>query len=313
MKLMDVTLRESVYYGSGIDYREGLEYLSKLPEFVRPDEVEYVEICYVNTDEEGHLNYNGEYIKKAAEIVDGRYKLVGMMHPGCVDLKKWDPDAIRRLSMVRIVCGGDTIPDEVGEYVAYLHELGVQACINISFALRKDFEQILALTERSVAFGVDCVYLADSSGSGYSGDIRKMCEILRKTKKRNQTGMHLHDHLALSFANAIVTVEEGIDITDVSVTGAGRGGGNLKTEFMIPYMKQLAGETPDRALFERLLAYIEYFNVLIKRDSSVQKQQFLDTLSGIFKLGLKQQEIIEKRANGNGYKYIEYVFEDQKK
>lgn len=312
MKLMDVTIRESVYYGSGIDYREGLEYLSKLPQFIRPEEVEYVEICYVNNNEEGHLNYNADFIRSAAEIVDGRYKLVGMMHPGCVDLDRWDPDAIRLLSLVRIVCGGDSIPDEVGEYVNYLHALGVEVGINVSFALRKSFERIRELSEKCTAFGADYVYLADSSGSGYSGDIRRMCDILLGTKKTNKTGLHLHDHLSLSFANAIEAVARGIDITDVSITGAGRGGGNLKTEFMIPYLKQLSNVPLEEELFDRLLEYIEYFNVLIKRDGAVQKQQFLDTLSGIFKLGLKQQELIEKEANGNGYKYIKYVFEDQR-
>lgn len=312
MKLMDVTIRESVYYGSGIDYEEGLEYLSKLPQFIYPDEVEYIEICYVNNLESGHLNYHADYIRNAAEVVNGKYKLVGMMHPGCVDLDKWDPSAIRLLSMVRIVCGGEDIPDEVGSYVKYLHALGVDVGINISFALRKSYDKILDLCKKCVAFGADYVYLADSSGSGYSCDIKKMCDILLETREKNKTGLHLHDHLSLSFANAIEAIKNGIDITDVSITGAGRGGGNLKTEFMIPYLKQLSGIALDKTLFHRLLEYIEYFNVLIKRDDFLQKQQFLDTLSGIFKLGLRQQEIIEKRANGNGYKYIEYVFEDLK-
>ena len=312
MKLMDVTIRESVYYGSGIDYPEGLEYLSKLPQFIHPEEVEYVEICYVNNNEIGHLNYNADYIKSAAKIVNGKYKLVGMMHPGCVILNQWDPSAIRLLSMVRIVCGGDFIPNEVKVYVQYLHDLGVDVGINISFALRKSYDMILELTKKCVDLGADYVYLADSSGSGYSNDIHTMCDILLETRKKNRIGLHLHDHLSLSFANGIEAIKKGIDITDVSITGAGRGGGNLKTEFMIPYLKQLSNIDLDEALFSRLLEYIEYFNVLIKRDGSLQKQQFLDTLSGIFRLGLKQQELIEKKANGNGHKYIHYVFEDVK-
>ena len=37
MKLLDVTLRESVYYGSGINYEKGLEYLRNLERFVSHD------------------------------------------------------------------------------------------------------------------------------------------------------------------------------------------------------------------------------------------------------------------------------------
>ena len=310
MKLMDVTLRESVYYGSGIDYNEALDYLQKLDSFVTPSEIEYVEICYINTDKQGHLNYNGDYIKSAFDICRGKFKLVGMMHPGSVDISLLDPDAIRLLSMVRIVCGECVIPSSVKDYVKYFHDLGVDVGINISFALKKSYRKNEELCEQCVAYGADYVYFADSSGSAFSDDIDKLCAILHKTKINNQVGLHLHDHMSLSFSNALRAFENSIDITDVSVTGAGRGGGNLKTEFMMPFLKQSRNEKINKDLFDRLLAYIEYFNTLVHRESSLYVHMFLDTLSGIYRLGLKQQEDMERKAKGNGYKYIELVLEE---
>ncbi len=309
MKLMDVTLRESVYYGSGIDYNEALDYLRKLESFVSPDEIEYIEICYINTDKQGHLNYNGNFIKEAYNICRGKYKLVGMMHPGQADISLLDPEAIGLLSMVRIVCGGDDIPESVKTYVDFFHSLGVDVGINISFALQKTLEKNQELCEKCVSLGADYVYLADSSGSALSEDIDRLCRILNQTKEKNQTGLHLHDHLSLSFSNALKAYQNKINITDVSITGAGRGGGNLKTEFMLPFLKKVQGEKISKDLFTRLLAYIEYFNALVRRDGSLYIRLFLDTLSGIYKLGLKQQEDLELKANGNGYRYIELVLD----
>lgn len=309
MKLMDVTVRESVYYGSGIDYKEALEYLERLDDYISNKDIEYIEICYINNLEKGHLNYDGEYIKKAYDICKGKYKIVGMMHPDKADMRIWDRDAIKLLSMVRIVCGGNEIPANVKDFINYFHELNVEVSINISFALRKSLELNEKLCKQCIEFGADYVYFADSSGSALTSDIEDLCNILNKLKQTNKTGFHLHDHLSLSFANALVVYKNNIDITDVSITGAGRGGGNLKTEFMIPYIKHINNEKLNPELFHKLLNYIEFFNGLINRDGSIYKQLFLDSLSGIFKLALKQQDDIEKMANGDGHKYIDLVFE----
>lgn len=311
MKLMDVTLRESVYYGSGIDYKEGIDYLKNLSKFISHEEVEYVEICYINTDIKGHLNYDEQYIKDAYEICNGKYKLVGMMHPGCADISVWNPEVIKLLSMVRIVCGGNDIPESVKEYVEYCHRLGVQVGINISFALRKTFEKDEVLCRKCIEYGADYVYFADSSGSALTNDIDRLCDILNRCKKENGTGFHLHDHLSLSFANALRVYANNIDITDISITGAGRGGGNLKTEFFIPYIKKINGEKITKELFDRLLDYIKYFNKLVNRDGLVYEQLYLDTLSGLYRLGLKQQEEIETAAAGDGHKYIELVMKGE--
>lgn len=309
MKLMDVTLRESVYYGSGIGYEEGLDYLKKLDDFISHEEVEYVEICYINTNEKGHLNYDEQYIRNAYTICKGKYKLVGMMHPGCADITVWNPEVIKLFDMVRIVCGGDSIPECVKEYVAYFHNLSVKVAVNISFALRKTFEKNEVLCRKCIEYGADYVYFADSSGSALTNDIDRLCDILNRCKKENGTGFHLHDHLSLSFANALRVYANNIDITDVSITGAGRGGGNLKTEFFIPYIKKINGEKMTKEMFDRLFDYIKYFNELVNRDGLVYEQLYLDTLSGLYRLGLKQQEEIEKVAAGDGHKYIEMVME----
>lgn len=309
MKLMDVTLRESVYYGSGIDYSEALDYLQNIESYIRPEEIEYIEICYINTTTEDHLNYNAKFLKEAYSICKGKYKLVAMMHPGEADISKWDADAIRCLSMVRIVCGGTEIPDSVRKYVNYFHHLGIEVGINISFAMRKSLEKNAELYKKCVDYQADYVYFADSSGSALIGDIDDLCNLMNEHKKQNKTGFHLHDHLSLSFANAIRVCENHIDITDVSITGAGRGGGNLKTEFIIPFLVVKNGGVLQRELFHRLLNYIGYFNALVKRNNAIYGQLFLDTLSGFFRLALKQQDDIAKAAAGDGHKYIDLVFD----
>ena len=309
MKLMDVTIRESVYYGSGIGYEEGLDYLSKLNNYISNEELEYVEICYINNIEKDNLNYNENYINQAYDILKNKYKMVGMMHPEKVDINLWDDKIIKLFSMVRIVCSGNKINKDVKKFIEYFHSLDIEVSINISFALRRSFELNKELYNKYVEYGADYVYFADSSGSALLFDTEELCKILVNNKKNNYTGLHLHDHLGLAFANALIAYKNNIDITDVSITGAGRGGGNLKTEIMIPFLIKNEGKKLEAKTFHNLLNYIKYFNELINREGNVYEQLFLDTLSGIFKLSLNEQMEIEKLSNGDMHKYIDLVYE----
>lgn len=309
MKIIDVTLRESVYYGSGIDYNAALDYLKHMVQFISQEDISHIEFCYINTDEQGALNYNEAYINKAFEICEKSFQLVAMMHPGKADKTLWNKKVIEKLDMVRIVVNGDEVPNSVKEYIEYLHDAGVEVSINIAYALNKSKEKLVEMYVKSRDFGADYIYFADSSGSATRGDICYLANILKFNRGNNKVGLHLHDHLGMAFSNALTVYEEGLDITDVSITGAGKGGGNLKTEMFIPYMRLLEKRQLTTELFENMLAYIKYFDRVIGRDSDVHEQAFTDSLVGIYKMRLKEQEKIEEIANGDRQKYIRMVME----
>ncbi|GAG51802.1 unnamed protein product, partial [marine sediment metagenome] len=56
-------------------------------------------------------------------------------------------------------------------------------------------------------------------------------------------GFHAHNNLQLAFANTLEAIRDGIDITDGTVFGMGRGAGNLPLETLITYFEKAIGGT----------------------------------------------------------------------
>ena len=93
------------------------------------------------------------------------------------------------------------------------------------------------------ASDVDVVYLADSYGSMHPDEVRASGELVTAmaqaapTKRKKAWGIHLHNNLELAFANALAARSAGATWIDVSVTGMGRGPGNLKTELFVQHLE----------------------------------------------------------------------------
>jgi 4-hydroxy 2-oxovalerate aldolase len=79
---------------------------------------------------------------------------------------------------------------------------------------------------------VDYLYLVDSFGGVFPQDVIK---IIRKIKSKTNVklGFHGHNNLEMALANTLAAIDEGIDIIDSTITGMGRGAGNLKTELLL--------------------------------------------------------------------------------
>lgn len=308
MELIDVTLREGIYCDFGLTYESALDYLRNFVRYVTPNDVQYVEYVYLNTYEHALLAYDEHYIKEASKILDCGFKMVGMVHPGRVDFDEWDDELIKKFSLVRIVCNGNEVPDIVRDYISYLHDLGVKVSVNIAYVMSKDDEMIAKMYEKALSFGADYVYFADSSGSASIYDISHLCKILKERQRGNKIGFHLHDHLGQAMANAMTLYKEGIDITDVSITGAGKGAGNLCLETFVPMLRQMDGKEIDAELFKNYIDFIRYFNKHVNRSEDNHEFKLIQAITGFFKLRLKQTDKYEEEANGDTSKYIDLVY-----
>src|SRR5690606_15324869 len=54
-----------------------------------------------------------------------------------------------------------------------------------------------------------------------------------KSKTNVPLGFHGHNNLELGLINTLTAIENGVDIVDATITGMGRGAGNLKTELLL--------------------------------------------------------------------------------
>lgn len=309
MELMDVTLRENIEYDGLLNYDQGLEYLRYIAKHISNQDIQYIELGYIDTSWYSHPQYDTHYLEEAIKIVDGRFKLSAICHPDRVDMNLWDKDLISQLSVVRIVNLDDTIPDCVHDEVAYLHSLGVNASVNIAYVMRKPIETVSRMYDVALSFHPDIVYCADSSGSAMPSQTASIIHLLRSKRQNNMVGMHLHDHLSFAMANAVLAHREQVDFTDFSVTGDGKGGGNLKTEMFLP-LKRILDEKPlTDDLFCGILDYIKFYETLIGRKTDVNITNYLNSLGGIFRLKSALMEKIEKESRGDEKEFIRMVLE----
>ena len=306
MNLIDVTLRESVYYGKGLSNEEGLRYLSEMKKNISNKYVQYVEIGYINNDVEAPLNYSADYINQAAEICKDTFKVVAMMHMPKSDLTKWDPEVISRIDLVRVVAGQNIKP-ELRDYVEYFHSLGVKVSVNVTYVAGLTDEKIIEEIEKARSMGIDYFYCADSSGSFTTKSVDRICRLMLDHCQDMIPGLHLHDHMQMALANALEAQDCGIHMTDVSITGAGKGGGNLKTEQAV--LTLYGPEAVNYETLNGLRQMMLFFSDLIGQDGNLFVENLIAFLTGVYRLNLKDTDALEKDSQMDPDKYMRLVSE----
>jgi 4-hydroxy 2-oxovalerate aldolase len=84
------------------------------------------------------------------------------------------------------------------------------------------------------AAGAQCVYVVDSAGAMTTPDARDRIKALKDgLDPKTQVGIHAHHNLALSVANSMAALEEGVDQVDGCARGMGAGAGNCPTEILV--------------------------------------------------------------------------------
>ena len=76
---------------------------------------------------------------------------------------------------------------------------------------------------------IKALYLADSLGALTSKKLIQIIKILNDNGIQN-IGIHAHDNLKLALKNSLIAIQKKVRLIDCTITGMGRGPGNLKTE-----------------------------------------------------------------------------------
>lgn len=281
-------------------------YLTRLKTYVSSEYLQYVEIGYLNNDKCCPLNYDEDYFHKALDICEGTFKVSAMMHIPKADMAGWNQKIVRRLHLVRVVVG-QHVPDALEDYVNYFHSLGVKVSVNLTYVAGMSDEELISEIDRAEEIGVDFIFGADSSGSFSPLMTEHICRLLLENCGSMITGVHLHDHMQMALANTLTAKRLGIQMTDVSVTGAGKGGGNLKMEqgLLLVYGTDSVTDTLVRGLYEMVV----YFAALIGRNPDYYSQKMCDFMTGLYRLSLKETDSLEKTFGGNRKEYLKEVVE----
>jgi len=239
MKILDCTLRDGGYH-TNWEFE---------PEFVR-DLITVLDRTVVDVIELGYKSplRGGKYRKCSDKFIE---KTIGFVPKSklsfMIDTKdfvidgKLDYNLIKTnihensiFSMCRVATTLDFL-DYAKELVSYLNSIGYTTTINLvraSIIELSELPSVISQIDDSVS---DVLYLADSFGSLTSNKVEEFLKIYRDNTDK-KIGFHAHNNLGLGFSNTLLAMESGVDYVDGSITGMGRGCGNMKLEQLLMYL-----------------------------------------------------------------------------
>lgn len=251
MKILDCTLRDGGYY-TNWDFDKDLvsnyfDSFNKLP-------VDYLEIGYRSNPMDSYL---GEYFYCPPHVLEdvkrsSDKKLViilnekdvrasgakALLKPcvGYIDMVRMAIDPVNFNRALKLAEAVKAMGFEVGFNVMYMS----------TWEQQKEF-----LGEIKEVSGIaDYFYMVDSFGGVYPNEVKKIYDIVRQQTDVN-IGFHGHNNLQMGLINTLTAIECGAAMVDATVTGMGRGAGNLRTELLLTALDakgKLAGDLDFNAL-----------------------------------------------------------------
>ena len=113
-----------------------------------------------------------------------------------------------------------------------LKSMGYEVGINLMQISEQSEEKINSITKIANSVKPDVLYFADSLGSILPSDITSLIKNLRYHWK-GPIGIHAHDNLKKAIDNTLEAINGGVHWVDSTITGMGRGPGNVQTEYLL--------------------------------------------------------------------------------
>lgn len=233
MKILDCTLRDGGYYTNwDFDKKTVDTYIDSFNHLP----VEYLEIGYRS---QPMPEYLGEYFYCPIPVLQHlksktNKKLVIILNEK--DVRAHQAEALLKpiigyVDMVRLAIDPENF-ERALTLAAEVKRLGFEVAFNVMYmstwADQKEFIELIPQVD-GIA---DYFYMVDSFGGVYPQDVKDTIALVR-SKTKVKLGFHGHNNLEMALANTLTAIDEGVDIVDATITGMGRGAGNLKTELLL--------------------------------------------------------------------------------
>ncbi|MFN3639296.1 MAG: aldolase catalytic domain-containing protein [Flavobacterium sp.] len=234
MKILDCTLRDGGYY-TNWDFDRSLvdnyfENTNKLP-------IDYLEVGYRSRPLKGYL---GEYFYCPDYLLDyirakSTKKIVIILNEKEVlpeDVDFLLKPCVGKVDMVRIALDPARITQAIELATKIKNSFAFEVGFNVMYM--SSWKSNPAFLEELTKLNglVDYFYMVDSYGGVYPSDVIELISIV-KSKTNVPLGFHGHNNLELGLINTLTALEHGVEIVDATITGMGRGAGNLKTELLL--------------------------------------------------------------------------------
>lgn len=238
-KILDCTLRDGGYY-TNWDFNDALVEEYALAMEALP--IDYVEVGYRSPSMKGYLGkyfYCPEYILKKLKSLMPSKELTIILNEKDITVSHIEEGLLnpckQYVSTVRIAID----PKNMQRAVVLAKEVkkaGFSVAFNVMYMSNwKEDTSFLDYLEGLDEI-IDYFYMVDSYGGVMPEDVKETIDLVR-AKTSIPLGFHGHDNLEMALINTITAIDAGCDIVDATITGMGRGAGNLKTELLLTYLE----------------------------------------------------------------------------
>lgn len=238
-KILDCTLRDGGYY-TNWDFDDALvkEYaiaMENLP-------IDYIEVGYRSTPQKGYLGqyfYCPEYVLKFLKEFMPSKELVLILNEKDIRSEHIRQGLITTckpyVSMIRMAIDPKNIVRAI-ELAKTVKEAGFKVAFNVMYMSNWKADSSFLDALDGLEDIVEYFYMVDSYGGVMPEDVKEIISLV-KSKTKVPLGFHGHDNLEMALINTITAISAGCEIVDATVTGMGRGAGNLKTELLLTYLE----------------------------------------------------------------------------
>ncbi len=238
--LLDCTLRDGGYYNS---WDFSTELINDYLQVMSSISTNYVELGFrmFDTDDfKGGCAYTTDHFINHLTVPDGLNIGVMVDASEIESYKEGRAQALSKLfnkasespvSLVRIACHYAQF-NEALLSCQWLKKKGYKVGINLMQIASCSEKEIKVFAHAVNSKFVDVLYFADSMGSMHPNQVSTIIATLRKGWK-GAIGIHTHDNMGQALANSIKAINDGVSWVDSTITGMGRGAGNVQTEYLI--------------------------------------------------------------------------------
>jgi len=140
------------------------------------------------------------------------------------------PAAESPLTLVRIACHMPEFETAL-QGASWLREQGYVVSVNLMQISDRSEDEIRTAAGLARMYKPNVLYLADSMG-GLDAQLTSRIITTLRHDWDGPLGIHAHDNMGRALANSMHAISEGVQWIDGTVTGMGRGPGNVKTEYL---------------------------------------------------------------------------------
>ena len=268
--ILDCTLRDGGYYNNW-NFSHSL--INSYLKSISKTNINFVEIGFKSDDKDKTIGVTGKINDNFLKSVNVPKNIgIGVMinskefienHGGKnTKIKKYFSNySKKKLKFVRLATH---IQDlfKIGHAIQWLKKNNFIVAVNIMQASEINIKNIRLYCNFFNNKKVDVLYLADSLGSLRKTEIKKLFFEFKK-HFTNELGIHAHDNLGLALNNSLTAFNNGATWIDSTVTGMGRGPGNVKTEELLNKLQKKNILPKKYKKLEKII--IRKFNTLKKK------------------------------------------------